>query len=78
MLTVAVLQKTSRYARLFVYDVKIIPKLIGEYVVPLPQTAKKKKTLAQSDIHYLDGQKFLVLTRDGHGNGDDESLSDYK
>ncbi|KIO17674.1 hypothetical protein M407DRAFT_84740 [Tulasnella calospora MUT 4182] len=70
--------KTSRYARLFVYDVKLIPKLIGEYVVPLPQTAKKKKTLAQSDIHYLDGQKFLVLTRDGHGNGDDESLSDYK
>ncbi|KAG8956579.1 hypothetical protein FRC04_000057 [Tulasnella sp. 424] len=70
--------KTSRYARLFVYDVKLIPKLISEYVVPLPQSAKKKKTLAQSDIHYLDGTKFLVLSRDGHGNGDDESQSDYK
>ncbi|KIO19897.1 hypothetical protein M407DRAFT_221933 [Tulasnella calospora MUT 4182] len=69
---------TSRHTRLFVYDVKRVPKLIGEYVVPLPQTAKKQKTLAQSDIHYLDGHKFLVLSRDGHGNGDDESQSDYK
>ncbi|KAG9003757.1 hypothetical protein FRB90_011126 [Tulasnella sp. 427] len=69
--------KTSRYTRLFVYDVKLFPKLVGEYVVPLPQT-KKKKTIAQSDIHYLDGKKFLVLSRDGHGNGDDTSQSDYK
>ncbi|KAG9048256.1 hypothetical protein FS837_000392 [Tulasnella sp. UAMH 9824] len=70
---------TSRNTRLFVYDIKRhVPKLIGEYVVPLPQTAKKHKTLAQSDIHYLDGHKFLVLSRDGHGNGDDESQSDYK
>ncbi|KAG8956580.1 hypothetical protein FRC04_000058 [Tulasnella sp. 424] len=69
---------TSRYTRLLEYNIqKTPPKLTGEWVVPLPQT-KKQKTLAQSDIHYLDGKKFLVLSRDGHGNGDDTSQSDYK
>ncbi|KAG8908978.1 hypothetical protein FRB99_000081 [Tulasnella sp. 403] len=70
--------KTSRYARLLEYNVAgWTPKLTREWVVPLPQT-DKGKTLAQSEIHYLDGKKFLVLSRDGHGNGDDESTSAYK
>ncbi|KAG8845516.1 hypothetical protein FRB96_002484 [Tulasnella sp. 330] len=66
------------YVRLFEWDVSSAkPSLTGEWVVPLPQT-KKGKTITQNEIHYLDGKKFLVLTRDGKGNGDKETESKYK
>ncbi|KAG8964151.1 hypothetical protein FRC03_002159 [Tulasnella sp. 419] len=75
---------TSRHTRLFAWKVQPLltslkPPLVGEWVVPLPQTSKGK-TLAQSEIHYLNEKQFLVLSRDGKGRGDDEhdTKSAYK
>ncbi|KAG5717480.1 hypothetical protein E4T56_gene4858 [Termitomyces sp. T112] len=74
-------QNTSRYTRLVAYDVskptKTRPKLVGEWVVPLPQT-KKNKTLASSDIHFVSPGIFLALARDGKGRGDSNDESNYK
>ncbi|KAG9012829.1 hypothetical protein FRB94_004975 [Tulasnella sp. JGI-2019a] len=68
----------DRYVRVFGWNISATTHtLTGEWVVPLPQT-KKGKTITQNEIHYLDGSKFLVLSRDGHGNGDDTSTSNYK
>ncbi|KAG9126703.1 hypothetical protein FRC07_002327 [Ceratobasidium sp. 392] len=72
---------TNRYTRLFAWDVSTpgTSKLTGEWIVPLPQSSKGK-SYAQSEIHYLSSTQFLVLSRDGHGHGDDdnEAKSDYK
>ncbi|KAG8726450.1 hypothetical protein FRC12_023396 [Ceratobasidium sp. 428] len=72
---------TNRYTRLFAWDVSTpgTNKLTGEWIVPLPQSSKGK-SYAQSEIHYLSSTQFLVLSRDGHGHGDDdnEAKSDYK
>ena len=72
---------TSRYTRLLAYDVSSAltetPPLIGEWVVPLPQTSKGK-TLAQSEIHFVKENVFLVLARDGDGHGGDDDKSSYK
>jgi hypothetical protein len=70
---------TNRYTRLFAWNVTktSAPQLVGEYVVPLPQS-KKPKTYAQSEIHYINPTQFLVLSRDGNGHGDTDSKSDYK
>ena len=72
---------TSRYARLLGYDVSsaltTAPPLIGEWVVPLPQTSKGK-TLAQSEVHFVKENVFLVLARDGDGHGGDDDKSSYK
>ncbi|KAB5592254.1 hypothetical protein CTheo_4299 [Ceratobasidium theobromae] len=74
-------KSTNRYARLFAWDISKSgsSQLTGEWVVPLPQS-KKGKTYAQSEIHALTSTQFLVLSRDGHGHGDDdnEAKSDYK
>ncbi|CUA76575.1 hypothetical protein RSOLAG22IIIB_06358 [Rhizoctonia solani] len=72
---------TNRYTRLFAWDISTSGSshLIGEWVVPLPQS-KKGKTYAQSEIYALTSTQFLVLSRDGHGHGDDgnDAKSDYK
>jgi len=71
---------TSRHSRLFAYDVGNIlqkPKLIGEWVVPLPQSSKGK-TLASSEIYFLSPGVFLALARDGDGRGGDDTKSKYK
>ena len=46
---------TNRYSRLFGYNVDnpFKPKLISEYVVPLPQSSKKN-TRAASELHVVD------------------------
>ncbi|KAI0070561.1 hypothetical protein K474DRAFT_767559 [Panus rudis PR-1116 ss-1] len=72
---------TSRYTRLLAYDVSdpliLTPPLIGEWVVPLPQS-KKNKTRAASEVHFVHKNVFLVLARDGNGHGDDDTDSSYK
>jgi hypothetical protein len=69
---------TSRYTRLFAWDATTSGyPLIGEWVVPLPQSGKGK-TYGQSELHYLTKKKFLVLSRDSDGMGSDESKSGYK
>ncbi|CAE6398928.1 unnamed protein product [Rhizoctonia solani] len=74
-------KETNRYTRLFAWDISTPGRfpVIGEWVVPLPQS-KKGKTYAQSEIHALTSTQFLILSRDGHGHGDDdnEAKSDYK
>lgn len=46
---------TNRYTRLLAYDVTIPlkPRLISEYVVPLPQSSSKQ-TRAASELHIVD------------------------
>ncbi|KAG6835222.1 hypothetical protein H0H93_003765 [Arthromyces matolae] len=72
---------TSRYTRMVAYDVNfpllIHPRLVGEWVVPLPQDSKGK-TLASSDIHFISPGVFLALARDGNGHGDTTDSSKYK
>lgn len=71
----------SKYTRLLAYDVSEPddkrPKLIGEWVVPLPLTSKGK-TLGSSEIHFVKNNVFLSLTRDGDGRGGDDAKSKYK
>ncbi|GJJ08811.1 hypothetical protein Clacol_003030 [Clathrus columnatus] len=65
---------TQQNTRLFVYDISSIslipPVYIGQYVVTLPVKASNNHTFAQSELHYLSDTQFLVLARDGNGNGD--------
>lgn len=70
---------TNRYARFFKWDVSDLNhiQLVEEYVVPLPQSSKPA-TYAQSEIHWLNKDQFLVLARDGNGNGDNTAKSKYK
>jgi hypothetical protein len=70
---------TNRYTRFFKWDVRNLDdiKLEAEYVVPLPQ-GRKPETYANSEIHWLNKDQFLVLARDGNGNGDNGAKSDYK
>ncbi|THH12399.1 hypothetical protein EW145_g61 [Phellinidium pouzarii] len=72
---------TSRYTRMLKYDVSnaflVRPKLVGEWVVPLPQSSKNK-TRAQSETHFISENVFIVLARDGNGNGDSTTKSSYK
>ncbi|KAK0554088.1 hypothetical protein OC845_000902 [Tilletia horrida] len=72
-------KNTNRYSRLLAYNVSnpIKAKLIGEYVVPLPQSSKGK-TQATSEIHVIDSTTFLILARDGNGFGDTSSSSSFK
>ena len=52
---------TNRYTRLLAFNVAspiITPKLVGEWVVPLPQSSKGK-------IHFISPGIFLALSRDG-------------
>ncbi|KAK7689375.1 hypothetical protein QCA50_007167 [Cerrena zonata] len=72
---------TSRFTRLFAFNISdpsaVRPPLIGEWVVPLPQS-KKDKTRASSEVHFVHQNVFLVLARDGNGHGDDDTESSYK
>lgn len=74
-------KSTSRFTRMFAYDVSdallIRPKLIGEWVVPLPQNSKGN-TLAQSETHFISENVFFVLARDANGRGGSPDLSSYK
>lgn len=72
---------TSRYTRLVAYNVSnssTRPALVGEWVVPLPQSNDKGKTRASSEIHFVSKNIFLSLARDGKGHGNDDSESKYK
>jgi len=69
---------TSRYTRLFAFDIKELPpRLVGEWVVPLP-LSKKNHTEACSEIHFVRPGVFFVLSRDGDGRGGDDNKSSYK
>lgn len=71
---------TSRYTRLLAYDVSnpsVRPELVGEWVVPLPQS-KKNKTRACSEIAFVSPGVFFALSRDGDGKGGDDLQSSYK
>jgi hypothetical protein len=70
---------TNRYTRLFKWDIsdRNHINLVEEYVVPLPQSSKPA-TYAQSEIHWLNKNQFLVLARDANGRGSDTAKADYK
>ncbi|WWC89620.1 uncharacterized protein L201_004545 [Kwoniella dendrophila CBS 6074] len=68
----------GRYARMFIYDISGKPTLRHSYVLTLPVTNGKAKPLAQSDVLYLSDNTFMLLSRDGKGNGDDDSESKHK
>ena len=66
------------YTRLFVYDITksgTPTSPVGHYLVELPTFSSKgvgaaaNKTAAQSEIVALSSTTFMVLTRDGNGNG---------
>ena len=66
------------YTRLFVYDITksgTPSSPVGHYLVELPTFSSKgvgaaaNKTAAQSEIVALSSNTFMVLTRDGNGNG---------
>ncbi|TBW38031.1 hypothetical protein EYW49_10530 [Siculibacillus lacustris] len=73
---------TRRYTRALIWDVAdpAAPKLVHEYVVPLPvfTDAKGKTTVAaQSELAAIGEGRFLLLARDsnnGHGVKGDTSL----
>jgi hypothetical protein len=70
---------TNQYTRFFEWDVSNLDhiKLEAEYVVPLPQSSKPE-TYAQSEIHRLNKDQFLVLARDANGNGGSSAKAVYK
>ncbi|KAF8956171.1 esterase-like activity of phytase-domain-containing protein [Flammula alnicola] len=73
-------KSTSRFTRLFAYDVgnpALKPRLVGEWVVPLPQSSKGN-TEACSEIHFVSPGLFLALSRDGDGHGGGDDKSSYK
>ena len=73
-------KSTSRFTRLFAYNVGnpvLKPRLVGEWVVPLPQSSKGN-TQACSEIHFVSPGIFLALSRDGDGRGGGDTKSSYK
>jgi hypothetical protein len=73
------IKNTRRNARLLAYDITgATPALVGEYVVQLPQFSGSL-TAAQSEIHALNDQQFLVIARDsGAGHGLANAASVYR
>ena len=76
-----------RQARLLEYDItNSVPQYKAEYVVTLPywtdpsvDASKALKIAAQSEIHFLDKDRFLILSRDSSkGHGQSSSLSIYR
>ncbi|GAA97532.1 uncharacterized protein L969DRAFT_68597 [Mixia osmundae IAM 14324] len=61
----------GRYTRLLGYNIANVnkPALVEEYIVPLP-TSSKGKVYAASEVAYVAPNTFLVLARDGNGDGD--------
>ncbi|KAF5359710.1 hypothetical protein D9756_002858 [Leucocoprinus leucothites] len=71
-------KSTSRYSRLFAFNPKgPEPRLVGEWVVPLPLSSKNN-TEACSEIHFVRPGVFFALSRDGDGRGGDDNNSKYK
>ncbi|KIY62456.1 hypothetical protein CYLTODRAFT_494631 [Cylindrobasidium torrendii FP15055 ss-10] len=72
-------KETSRYTRLLGWDISDVSNavLVGEWVVPLPQS-KKGKTRGSNEIAFLRDGIFLSLTRDGNGRGDEDLQASYK
>ncbi|MCO5556921.1 hypothetical protein L7F22_010476 [Adiantum nelumboides] len=70
---------TIRYTRILGYDVSNVlkPKLVHEYVVPLPISSKGNVRKA-SELHIVDSETFLILSRDGSGFGDTDPKSTFK
>jgi len=72
---------TRRNTRLLEWDLKK-KKFSGEWVVQLPvfkDETGATKVAAQSELHFLDKDRFLVLARDsGHGFGQPVSASNYR
>jgi hypothetical protein len=69
-----------RNTRLLEYNLRR-EKWTGEWVVQLPTytEAGTLKVTIQSELHYLDKNRFLVLARDtGHGFGQPSSTSLYR
>ncbi len=73
-------KSTSRFTRLLAYDIASpltsVP-LIGEWVIPLPQSGGGN-TEACREIHFLGNGTFLALSRDGDGRGGSDNKSSYK
>jgi hypothetical protein len=76
--TLSNLDNNRSYTRLFVYDISknaTPTSPVGHYLVELPTFSSKgvgaaaNKTAAQSEIVALSSSTFMVLTRDGNGNG---------
>lgn len=76
-----------RQARLLEYDISgPVAQYAAEYVVTLPlwtdptvSASKATKVAAQSEIEFLGGGQFLILSRDsGNGHGQASSLSIYR
>ncbi|KAF8149113.1 esterase-like activity of phytase-domain-containing protein [Crassisporium funariophilum] len=73
-------KSTSRFTRLFAFNVAnplVRPRLVGEWVVPLPLSSKGN-TLGCSEIHFVSPGVFMALSRDGDGHGGDDNNSKYK
>ncbi|KAF9049090.1 esterase-like activity of phytase-domain-containing protein [Panaeolus papilionaceus] len=71
---------TSRFTRMLAYNIAnpaVKPRLVGEWVVPLP-LSDKNNTRACSEIHFVSENIFLALSRDGDGRGGDDNNSKYK
>jgi hypothetical protein len=72
---------TRRNTRLLEWDLKK-KKFTGEWVVQLPvfkDETGATKVAAQSELHFLDKNRFLILARDsGHGFGQPISASNYR
>lgn len=72
---------TRRNTRLLEWDLKK-KKFTGEWVVQLPSFKDETgatKVAAQSELHWLDKNRFLILARDsGHGFGQPNSTSNYR
>jgi hypothetical protein len=80
---------TRWYTRFLEYDISACggrrpstPKYLREWVVPLPTyttAANKTAIAAQSEVHYISKDQFLVLARDsGAGGGQDSTTSRYR
>ena len=80
---------TRWYTRFLEYDISRCgepqpspPKYVAEWVVPLPTyttAANKTAIAAQSEVHYVSKNQFLVLARDsGAGQGQDSATSLYR
>lgn len=69
----------GRYTRLFAWDVSgTSAVLLNSWVVTLPVTNGKAKTLAASDLAYISPNTFMILSRDGKGNGNSDNNAKNK
>jgi hypothetical protein len=75
------IKTTRRYTRLVAYDISGTPKLLHEYVVPLPLygDGDRKLVAAQSEMLALDDHRLLLLCRDsGAGFTGKKDASAYR